>query len=144
MTTYAAQLQITARTAWATWYECSALACQYTATAWGWYTGAFFSDRAMARYNWIGQMLGCALALVYLYAKRWADAQVEGALPTEAVEVEIELVDPFSPEVNPLPASDEQPLAALTIRQLKAAARGKARGYGRMTSQQLREALAGV
>ena len=85
MTTYAAQLQITARTAWGTWYDASTLACQYTATAWGWYHRAFFSDRATARYQWAGQMLGCMMALVYLYVKRWADAQVEGAIFDEIV-----------------------------------------------------------
>lgn len=143
MTTYTAQLTITARTAYTTWYEASAIACTVTATAWHWYTEAFFSPAAKARYEWAGQMLGCAIALVYLYAKRWADSEVEGALPAaEALPAPESEADPFSPEVNPLPvAMVEAPAKQPTIRELKAQAKGKVPNYGRMTKPQLLEAL---
>ena len=79
-------------------------------------------------------------------------------LPAEVAPVAAEMTaDPFAPEVNPLPVSvapvpaldDEAKklevsrLESLTIRQLKAAAKGKVPGYGRMTKAQLVHALAG-
>jgi hypothetical protein len=42
--------------AWECWYGASDRACQATAWAWGLYTEAFFSEAAMARYRWAGQM----------------------------------------------------------------------------------------
>jgi hypothetical protein len=79
---YATQLQITARTAWATWYEISDIATRYTEAAIDWYIATFFSEAANARYKWIGEMLGCVLALAYLYGQRWADRLVNECLNT--------------------------------------------------------------
>ena len=141
----------------------TAIAATLTAARWGvigweWYTESFFSAKAKARYEWVGQILGCAIALMYFYAQHWVDAQVSASLPAEVDPVAAEMtVDPFCPEVNPLPvvvapapALDDEAkklevsrLESLTIRQLKAAAKGKVPGYGRMTKAQLVQALAG-
>ena len=152
MTTYTASLTITARTAWVTWYDASAIACTVTATAWGWYIAAFFSPAAQRRYEWVGQMIACLGLLAYLYGKRlrgvvqgWVDAQVEAAevqppLPTRT--------DSEGRDVTELPGlwdeSDvvEAPAKPPTIRELKAQTKeAKIKGYGRMTSRQLLDAL---
>ena len=153
---YTTSLTITARTAWATWYEASAIACTVTATAWDWYAGAFFSPAAQRRYEWTGQMIACLGLLAYLYGKRlrgvvqgWVDAEVDGALPAiEAASAdhiadarEVVETDPFCPTVNPLPVVDATAKPP-TIRELKAQAKAaKVPNYGRMTKTQLVEAL---
>lgn len=53
------------KSAWECWLGASTLACQVTATAWTWYTQAFFSQSAMRCYIWIGQMIRCMALLAY-------------------------------------------------------------------------------
>ena len=55
--------------AWETWYAASDRACHATAWAWGLYREAFFSPAAMARYQWLGQMIACLAMLAYLAGK---------------------------------------------------------------------------
>ena len=143
----------------------TAIAATLTAARWGvlgweWYYGAFFSPAAKARYEWAGQMIACLGLLAYLYGKRlrgvvqgWVNAEVDGALPAaEAASADhLPIVgnmveaDPFCPTVNPLPDCSQTAAApaleGMTIRQLKAAAKGKVPGYGRMTKTQLVQAL---
>ena len=144
----------------------TAIAYTLTAARWGvigweWYTESFFSAKAKSRYQIIGEILGHCLILAMLgwrMAQRWADAEVSASLPGEEAPVATEMtVEPFCPEVNPLPvvvapapALDDEAkklevsrLESLTIRQLKAAAKGKVPNYGRMTKAQLVQALAG-
>ena len=108
---------------------------------------------------YLGAVVAYALGqTVRIYAQHWVDAQVSASLPAEVAPVAAEMTaDPFAPEVNPLPvvvapvpALDDEAkklevsrLESLTIRQLKAAAKGKVPGYGRMTKAQLVQALAG-
>jgi len=141
----------------------TAIAATLTAARWGvlgfdWYTDTFFSPAAARRYRAIGQCIGFAAVVavalgmtVRIYLQSWVDSEVEGALPDDHIVEANEMVDPFAPEVNPLPVSEDMSnslevsgLETLTIRQLKASARGKVPGYGRMTKGQLVTALAGV
>ena len=155
----------------------TAIAYTLTAARWGvigweWYTESFFSAKANARYEWVGEILACLAMACYLAGKasrelvaqtelqHWVDAQVSASLPANDHIVGVNKMveaDPFCPTVNPLPVSvDPVPalddeakklevsrLESLTIRQLKAAAKGKVPGYGRMTKAQLVQALAG-
>ena len=108
---------ITANTAWDTWYEYSDRACHDTAKVWRWYVQAFFSPEANARYVWAGELIGCCIALAYLYTKRWVDAQVEKGLRQDNHIVDdSNMVDPFSPAENPHYADV---LATLTVAQLR-------------------------
>lgn len=96
MTTYTAQLQITAQSAWETWYAASEVATEKTEAAIAWYCETFFSEKAMATYTTIGKVIGhlmVATVIVGMMARRrlqpWIDAQVEQALTpvsTEATE----------------------------------------------------------
>ena len=107
---------------------------------------------------YLGAVASYALGqTVRIYAQHWVDAQVSASLPGEVAPVAAEMtVDPFCPEVNPLPvvvapapALDDEAkklevsrLESLTIRQLKAQAKAaKVPNYGRMTKAQLVEAL---
>ena len=58
----------TLRSAWDTWYECSDLACNYTAQVWYWYYATFLDPNAVACYEAIGCCIGflmvCIVALV--------------------------------------------------------------------------------
>ena len=105
---------ITANTAWDTWYEYSDRACNDTAKVCRWYYNTFLGAEAQARYQWVGEMLGCCIALAYLYTKRWVDAQVEQSLQQPET-----VADPFDqPEV--LAAIPEHPAyATLTVAQLR-------------------------
>ena len=145
-------------------------AARWGELAWDWYTATFFSAAAARRYEWIGQMLACLAMACYLAGKasrelvaqtelqHWVDAQVSASLPANDHIVGVNKMvesDPFCPTVNPLPvvvapvpAMDDEAkklevsmLESLTIRQLKAAAKGKVPGYGRMTKAQLIQAL---
>ena len=108
---------ITANTAWDTWYEYSDRACHDTAKVWRWYVQAFFSPEANARYQWVGELIGCCIALAYLYTKRWVDAQVEqGLQQPDHIADDSNMVDPFSPAENPHYA---EVLATLTVAQLR-------------------------
>jgi len=58
MTTYTAQLQITAQSAWETWYAASEIATEKTEAAIAWYCETFFSERAQTTYTTIGETIG--------------------------------------------------------------------------------------
>jgi hypothetical protein len=117
-------------------------AARWGVLGWDWYTTTFFSARATARYQLIGEIVGHCLILAVIgwrMAQGWAAAEVEGAIAAPVAEV-----DPFCPEVNPLPvvAVVEDVATVPTIRQLKAQAKvAKVKGYGRMTKPQLIKAL---
>lgn len=101
---------ITANTAWDTWYEYSDRACHDTAKVWRWYVQAFFSPEANARYVWVGEMLGCCIALIILYTRRWVDAQVEQGLQQD---------DPFNQPEALAAISVHPAYATLTVAQLR-------------------------
>lgn len=63
-------------------------AARYAVLSWDWYYGAFFSPQAQRRYEWLGSLLGCMVALAYLYTHRWVDNQVESAIPPQGISVE--------------------------------------------------------
>jgi hypothetical protein len=64
-------------------------AARYAVLGWDWYYGTFFSPQAQRRYEWLGSLLGCMVALAYLYTQRWVDKQVEEALsPQEETETQ--------------------------------------------------------
>jgi hypothetical protein len=102
MTAYTANLTITATTAWDTWYSYSERACNDTATVYRWYVATFFSAKAQALYQWIGEMLGCMIALAILYTQRWAEAEVQSCLAADHIPDAEKMVeaDPFAPAVN--------------------------------------------
>jgi hypothetical protein len=144
--TYAASLQITTATAWDTWYSYSDRACADTAKVYRWYVATFFSAKAQARYTWIGQMIGCGLALAILYTQRWAEDEVQSclhpaALPLteadreylEALLEEVYPTDPFHlPEmVAAIPAS-MAPVATLVVKV-------ESTDYAALNSAQLRK-----
>lgn len=81
-------------------------AARWGVLAWGWYHEAFFSDRALARYEWIGQMLGCMMSLAYLYTKRWVDAQVAAAEPQEFVIPPVPAVAAAIDRIEAVPATE--------------------------------------
>jgi hypothetical protein len=55
--------------AWESWLGASTLACETTGAAWTWYVQSFFSQEAMRRYQWLGQMIACLTMLAYLAGK---------------------------------------------------------------------------
>jgi hypothetical protein len=64
-------------------------AARYAVLGWDWYYATFFSPQAQRRYEWLGQFLGCMIALAYMYTQRWVDNQVESALsPQEETETQ--------------------------------------------------------
>jgi hypothetical protein len=89
---YLSLVQISARSAWQTWYECSDRACTDTATAWNWYTATFFSEEANHRYQVIGEIIGMVLAVGLHYFDKiqvWVDAQVKAAQQEDEVTAHI-------------------------------------------------------
>lgn len=93
MTTYTAQLQITAQSAWETWYAVSEIVTEKTEAAIAWYVDTFFSEKAQATYTTIGEIIGhlmIATVIVGMMARRrlqpWIDAQVEQALTPVSTE----------------------------------------------------------
>ena len=127
MTAYTANLTVTATTAWDTWYSYSDRACNDTATVYRWYVATFFSPAASARYQWIGEMLGCMIALAILYTQRWADGEDANCLPTEPDHIpdagKMVEADPFSPTVNDYPVvpAAMAPVATLVVKAEPAA-----------------------
>jgi hypothetical protein len=111
MTTYTAQLTVTARTAWETWYQASDVATRYTEAAIAWYVSTFFSEDAQKNYATIGEIIGDLMVLTVIagmMARRqvqpWIDAQVEGCIAkpeAPAKAQEDAPADPFCPTVNP-------------------------------------------
>jgi len=75
------------------WLGASTIACQFTAKAWHWYIQAFFSESAIKRYIWLGQMICCLALLAYwsgVYCGSKTAAYIEScqarqALPQESV-----------------------------------------------------------
>jgi hypothetical protein len=113
--TYAAQLFITANTAWSTWYEFSDRACHDTAKVYRWYVATFFSAKAQQRYQWIGEMLGCLIALAVLYTQRWAEAEVQSCIAQPAPQL-VE-ADPFDqPQALAAVAAAMAPVATQTVK----------------------------
>jgi hypothetical protein len=151
---YAQSLQITAATAWAEWYNASSIACDITATAWGWYTEAFFSEAAQRRYEWAGQMIACLGLLAFLYVRmalrpvqRWVDAEVADKLPKDhtpdagqvVVAVAATVAAPVA--VARVEAAGPAAVSLPPIRELKKMAKGKVKGYYNMKQAELWEAL---
>jgi hypothetical protein len=107
MTTYTAQLQITAQSAWGTWYTVSEIATEKTEAAIAWYCETFFSEKAQTTYTTIGEVVGDLMVLsimLGMIARRclqpWIDAQVESCLAqpeTEGTEDAPAMVNPFGP-----------------------------------------------
>jgi len=133
---YAQSLHLTATTAWSTWYRCSEVATEYTAATWHWYTQTFFSDAALRRYEEIGRIIGFAMAVAVacgmtarIVAQDWVDRTVaEAQAPAEA--------DPFSPEVNPLPAMPAVIAAPVVVARVTV---DEVTDFAAMTSVQLRK-----
>lgn len=111
MTTYTAQLQITAQSAWETWYAASEIATEKTEAAIAWYCNTFFSEDAQATYTTVGEIIGDLMVLsimLGMIARRrlqpWIDAQVEQALtegtedaPADHIADTSKMVNPFGP-----------------------------------------------
>lgn len=93
----------------------SLIAARWAVIGWDWYAEAFFSARAKARYEWMGQLLGCMMALAYLYPKGWVDAQVAAAVE-EAPDVEIAPVIPLRPPVPAIAATSAAPVAVSVVK----------------------------
>jgi hypothetical protein len=142
--TYAQSLQLTTRAAWAEWYNASSIACRLTATAWGWYTEAFFSEAAQRRYEWAGQMIACLGLLAFLYGRMTrcaiqrskdhtpdAGQMVAAVAATVATPITVARVEAAAPVAVSLPP----------IRVLKQMAKGKVKGYYNMKQAELWEAL---
>jgi hypothetical protein len=136
--------------AWECWYGASDRACQVTAWAWGLYTQAFFSEAAMARYRWAGQMLACLAMLAYLAGKLtrlWLQPRVDAWVDScQAPEPVQEAPEPAPAPVAssvPQPQPEATPLAALGIRELRklGAARG-VKGAARMKKSEILASLA--
>ena len=136
--------------AWETWYAASDRACQVTAWAWGLYREAFFSPAAMARYQWLGQMIACLGLLAYLAGKLirlWLQPRVDAWVDScQAPEPVQEAPEPApAPVASPVPQPQPEatPLAALGIRELRklGTARG-VKGAARMKKSELLASLA--
>ena len=105
----------------------TAIAATLTAARWGvigweWYTESFFSAKAKARYEWVGQILACLAMACYIAGKasrelvaqtelqHWVDAQVAEALPQPQRLIPAapsqRLLAPAPEPVDPLPAND--------------------------------------
>lgn len=137
----------TVAAAWECWLGASTLACEITATAWNWYVEAFFSEAAMRRYIWIGQMIACLAMLAYLAGKLTRlhlqpriDAFVESC---QAQPEPVAATEPAP--VQPEPASEPvQPvLAEAGIRELrKLGTQRGIKGAARMRKEELLTRLA--
>ena len=113
--TYAAQVQITANTAWKTWYTASTHATEATEAVIAWYLDTFFSEKASVRYEEIGKILGfamvCAVACgmtARIIVQHWIDDQVTAAMVETSV----------APLTSPLPPLTQR-LEALKGPQLR-------------------------
>ena len=116
--TYTANLTITAQAAWATWYTFSDRACNDTAIVYRWYLQTFFSAQAQARYIWIGEMLGCLIALAILYLQQWAENQVQASRTADHVHDAGNMVEPnhfVEPNKMVQPATMASPVAVRVI-----------------------------
>jgi hypothetical protein len=91
--TYAANIQITANTAWTTWHTASHHATEATEAAIAWYRETFFSPEASARYEEIGKILGFVMACTVacgmtarIIVQHWIDGQVAAAMVEDTTE----------------------------------------------------------
>ena len=139
--TYASQVQITANTAWKTWYTASHHATEATEAAIDWYVETFFSAEAQARYLWVGQMIACLAYLAFLYGKQaraFMAAQVDETTVVEQAlvtpEVETSVATPLPPLTQRLEA-----LKGPQLRRLCAVKGIKAR---KMKVAEMKEVLA--
>lgn len=127
--------------AWECWLGASTLACQVTGTAWNCYVEAFFSQAAMRRYQWLGQMIACLGMLAYLAGKLTRlhlDAFVEScqAQPEPVAEPAPVQPEPISEPVQPV-------LAEAGIRELrKLGTQRGIKGAARMRKEELLTRLA--
>jgi hypothetical protein len=132
--------------AWETWYAASDRACQVTAWAWGLYREAFFSPAALARYQWLGQMIACLGMLTYLTGKLTRihlDAWVDSCQAPEPVQDAPEPAPAPVASPEPQPQPEATPLAALGIRELRKLGTVKGvKGAARMKKDQLLASLA--
>lgn len=115
MSNYTAQLQITAQSAWETWYAASEIATEKTEAAITWYCNTFFSEEAQATYTTVGEIIGDLMVLsimLGMIARRrlqpWIDEQVESCLaqpetegtedaPADHIADTSKMVNPFGP-----------------------------------------------
>lgn len=131
--------------AWECWLGASTLACEVTGTAWNWYTSAFFSEAAMRRYQWLGQMIACLAMLAYLAGKLTRlhlDAFVESCQAPEPVAATEPA--PVQPEPASEPVQPVQPvLAEAGIRELRKLGTAQGiKGAARMRKEELLSLLA--
>lgn len=118
---YSNLLAITANSAWDTWHSYSSRACNDTATVYRWYVATFFSEAASRRYQWIGEMIGCGIALVVLPVQRWAESEVQSCLTTESTEAPTApqpITESTAPQPIEAPQPQPQPIAQPAIAQV--------------------------
>ena len=142
----------TVAAAWECWLGASTLACQVTGTAWNWYTSAFFSQAAMRRYQWLGQMIACLGMLAYLAGKLTRlhlqpriDAFVDScqAQPGPVAEPAPVQLEPAQVEPERQPEASPEPVTALGIRELRKLGTAQGiKGSARMRKEELLARLA--
>jgi hypothetical protein len=145
--TYAAQLAITATSAWQTWYQASDRACRYTAAAWQWYTATFFSEKVTATYCTIGEIIGHIAILIILmgricrlHVQAWVDSEVEASAAPAPVEDMLQLPDPMEEAATLAEKPAPAPAAAAAMAEPVAIAVIPAEpDYADMNSAQLRK-----
>lgn len=133
--------------AWECWLGASTLTCQVTETAWNWYTETFFSEAAMRRYQWAGQMIACLGMLAFLAGKLTRlhlDAFVESCqAPTQPEPVAATEPAPAPVEPERQPEASSEPVTALGIRELRKLGTAQGiKGAARMRKEELLSRLA--
>jgi hypothetical protein len=114
------------------------------------YAEAFFSEAAMARYRWAGQMLACLAMLAYLAGKLtrlWlqprVDAWVDSCQASEPVQKAPEPTPAPVASPEPQPQPQPTPLADMGIRELRKLGTAQGiRGAARMKKGELLASLA--
>ena len=156
--TYAANIQITANTAWTTWHTASTHATEATETAIAWYLQMFFSPEASARYEEIGKILGFAMVCTVacgmtarILVQHWIDGQVAAAIEETTTENPdqwlIDLADEVAAQQHPTVVEFLEALTTPVLRR-ECSERGitwkNARGQNRhLTKAQMVAALEG-
>ena len=101
------------------WLGASTIACQFTAKAWHWYIQAFFSESAIKRYIWLGQMICCLALLAYwsgVYCGSKTAAYINSCQPELALAEEPPTTYPIT--VLPAPAVHEAEPAPIEKNEL--------------------------